>query len=174
MRRILGLIVTVMLLSTGCGRVTGIPMGSSVSGELTPAQKFTLKNLDGGVTDLSQVLAQKKVVLLNFWATWCTYCVEEMPDLIELQARHGSSGFTVIAVNVGESAEQASAFAKKTGLNFPVVLDQDNAVAQSFGLVGIPVSYLVSSDGKILGEYHGFTPKLISDVEKALASLPQG
>jgi len=168
MRRVLGLIVAVMFFSAGCGRVTGIPMGSAVSSELTPIQKFTLKNLDGGVTDLSQVLTQKKLVLLNFWATWCTYCVEEMPGLIKLQARHGSDGFTVIAVNVGESAGQASVFAKKMGLNFPVVLDEDNAVAQSFGLVGIPVSYLVSSDGKVLGEYHGFTPKLLSDVEKSL------
>lgn len=174
MRKILVLIVAVMLFSAGCGRVTGIPTGSAVSGELTPAQRFTLKNLDGGVTDLSQVLAQKKAVLINFWATWCTYCVEEMPDLIELQARYGPNDFTVIAVDVGESAGQVSAFAKKMGLNFPVVLDQDNAVAQNFGLVGIPVSYLVSSDGKILGEYHGFTPKLISDVEKASTSLPQG
>jgi peroxiredoxin len=168
MKRFLSLMVGVTLLWAGCGRVTGIPMGSSVGAELTSDQKFTLKNMDGTVTDLSQVLTQKKLVLLNFWATWCTYCVEEMPDLIKLQSQYEANGFTVLAVNVGESAEQASAFAKKLGLNFPVVLDEDSAVSRSFGLVGVPVSYLVSSDGKILGEYHGFIPKLVSDVKKNL------
>jgi thiol-disulfide isomerase/thioredoxin len=159
------LIVGVMLFLTGCGRVTGMSMRSAVGSELTEAQKFSLKNLEGGVTDLSQVLTQKKLVLIDFWASWCGYCVEEMPDLIKLQAR----GFTVLAVNVGETARQAASFKKKFKLNFPIVLDEDNAVARNYGVVGIPVSYLVSPDGKVLGEYHEFTPKLISDVEKSLS-----
>jgi peroxiredoxin len=155
--------------AAGCSKVVGIPSGGAVGQTLTEAQKFTLKSTDGSAVSLAQVLSQKKAVLLNFWATWCTYCVEEMPDLVKMQSAHESKGFTVLAVNVGETAEQASAFEKKMGLNFPVVLDTDNAVAQAYGLVGIPVSYLVNSEGKILGEYHGFTPKMVSDVSRALA-----
>ena len=160
--------VGILFLITGCGRVVGIPSSGAVSGQLTEEQKFTLKKTDGTVVSLAQLLGQKKLVLLNFWATWCTYCVEEMPDLVDLQNRHQSNGFTVLAVNVGESVSQASAFEKKHGLNFPVVLDEDMAVSQKYGLVGIPVSYLVDSQGIVIGEYHGFTPKLVSDVEKNL------
>ena len=170
MRRMLGLIVGVMLFSAGCGGVAEIPMKESVGSQLTEAQKFSLKNLDGGVTDLSRVLTQKKLVLINFWATWCGFCVEEMPDLVKLQAKNEAKSFTVLAVNVGESAKRASSFAKKHKLNFPVVLDQDNAVSQNYGLVGIPMSFLISSDGKVIGEYQAFTPELVSDVEKNLKS----
>ena len=164
------LLILFIFSISGCGKMTGIPMGNPVGGELTAAQKFTLKNLDGGVTELNQLLSQKKLVLINFWATWCGYCVEEMPDLVKLQAANESRGFTVLAVNVGESGKQVSDFAKKMGLNFPIVLDEDNAVSQSYGLVGIPVSYLVGSTGKVLGEYHGFTPKLVSDIEGNLTA----
>ena len=59
------------------------------------------------------------------------------------------------------------------GLNFPIVLDEDNTVAQNYGLVGIPVSYLIRSDGKVLGEYHGFSRKLVSDAEDSLKE-PEG
>ncbi len=167
MKRFAAVLLAVLVLS-GCGRVAGIP-ANLTGGELTVAQKFTLKQPDGNVLSLAQVLSQKKVVLINFWATWCTYCVEEMPDLVKLQAQYESKGFQIIAVNAGESAEQAAAFAKKVGLNFPVVLDEDMAVSQAYNLVGIPTSFLISSDGKVIGQYSSFTSKLVSDVEKSLA-----
>ena len=162
-----GLVLFGAMLLGGCGRMIGIP-SSMIGQTLTEEQKFTLKKPDGGVLSLAQLLSQKKLVLLNFWATWCTYCVEEMPDLVKLQNEHAPEGFTVLAVNAGESAAQASAFAKKMGLNFPVVLDEDMSVAQRYGLVGIPTSFLISSDGKVIGQYSGFTPKLVSDAEKNL------
>jgi len=153
---------------SGCGRVAGIP--SSMDGSLlTEEQKFTLKTPDGSVVSLAQVLPQKKSVLLNFWATWCPYCVEEMPELVKLHAQHEAAGFTVIAVNVGESASQAAAFIKKHHLNFPVVLDENMSVSERYGLVGLPTSFLIGTDGKVIGQYTGYTPKLVSDVEKSLS-----
>ena len=160
-------LLAAVLALNGCGRVAGIP--SSMAGfPLTEEQKFTLKTPAGPTLSLAQVLTQKKSVLINFWATWCPYCVEEMSDLVKLQAKHESQGFTVIAVNSGESASQAAAFMKKHGLNFPVVLDEDMAVSQHYGLVGLPTSYLVSADGTVIGQYTGFTPRLVADVEKSL------
>ena len=157
------------LSAAGCGRVVGIPSSGAVVGaELNESQRFTLKSTDGSVVSLAQLLSQKRLVLINFWATWCGYCVEEMPDFVKLQEAQQDKGFTVLAVNVGESAAQASAFAKRHGLNFPVLLDEDMAVSQAYGLVGIPSSYLVDSGGKVIGEYHGFTPELVSDVESHL------
>ena len=167
MKRYAAVILAVFTLS-GCGRVAGIP--SSLSGsELTEGQKFTLKTPDGSMLSLAQVLSQKKSVLVNFWATWCSYCVEEMPDLVKLQAKNEPRGFTVLGVNAGENASQAAAFIRKHGINFPVVLDEDMAVSQQYNLIGLPTSFLISSDGKIIGQYTGFTPSLVSDVEKSLA-----
>ena len=167
MKRYAAVLLAVLALS-GCGRVAGVP--SSMAGStLTEGQKFTLKTPDGSMLSLAQVLSQKKSVLVNFWATWCAYCVEEMPDLVNLQTKNEPRGFTVIAVNAGESASQAAAFMKKHGINFPVVLDEDMAVSQQFNLVGIPTSYLISSAGKVIGQYTGFTSNLVSDVEKSLA-----
>lgn len=159
--------LTGALSLTGCGRVAGVP-GSLAGTTLTEQQKFTLKTPDGQVVSLAQVLTQKKLVLVNFWATWCGYCVEEMPDLVKLQTKHEGRGFTVLAVNAGESASQALSFMKKSGLNFPVVLDEDMAVAQAYGLVGIPTTFLVNSEAKVIGQYNSFTPALASDVENNL------
>ena len=73
-----------------------------------------------------------------------------------------------MAVNVGESKEQAAAFAGKMKTNFPIVLDEDLTVSQKYGVVGIPLSLLVNSKGQVLGEYHGYARTLEADVEKAL------
>ncbi len=168
-KAILLLVFSVLVSGAGCSLKSSGSASHSVAGELMQDQRFTLMNLKNEAVSLDQVLSKNKAVLVNFWATWCAYCVEEMPDLVKLQDKYQSRGFTVIAVNVGESAEQATAFQKKMGLNFPVVLDPESSTAEKYGLVGIPVSYLIGSDGKILGEYHGFTPKLVADVEKVLA-----
>jgi peroxiredoxin len=166
--RILMVIPLIILLS-GCSGLSGSgSTASSIGPELKPSHRFTLMNLKNEAVSLDRLLSKNKAVLINFWATWCSFCIEEMPDLVKLQSRLESKGFTVLAVDVGESAEQASSFAKKLGLNFPIVLDEDSSVAQNYGLVGIPVSYLVNSEGKVLGEYHGFSRKLVSDVEDSL------
>ena len=158
----------------GCSGLNGSGSSrSSLGTELKPTQRFTLMNLNNEAVSLDQLLSQHKAVLLNFWATWCSFCIEEMPDLVKLQSRLESQGFTILGVDVGETAEQAGPFVKKMGLNFPIVLDGDNTVAQNYNLVGIPVSYLIGPDGKILGEYHGFSKKLVSDVEDSLKGLNQ-
>lgn len=160
------LVMTALFLA-GCGRVAGIPADFTGS-VLTEEQKFTLKSPEGGAVSLGQLLSQKKLVLVNFWATWCAYCVEEMPDLVRLQEKYGPKGLQIVAVNAGESAEQAAGFAKKAGLNFPVALDEDMAVATKFNLVGIPTTLLIDSEGKVIGQYSSFTAKLVSDVENHL------
>lgn len=162
-------LVVVFFLATfslsGCSRALE---QNAAPAALTPGQTFTLKNLKGEDVGLADELKGHKVVLLDFWATWCGYCVDAMPDLMKLQEKYSSQGLAVIGVNVGESQEIASRFSEKTNLNFPVVLDSEMTVSQEFGLVGIPTSILISSDGKILGKYHSFNQRLRSDVAKAL------
>ena len=137
-------------------------------GQLNARQMFTLKNLDGEDVSLEGLLKSNKAVLLNFWATWCPPCREEIPDLIKLQETYQGRSFTVLGVDVGESAAKVSSFADKIGINYPVVLDGNNRVAETYGIVGIPTSMLIGSDGKILGVYYGFTGQLVADVKKAV------
>jgi peroxiredoxin len=142
--------------------------GSSKAGsELTQSQRFTLKDIKGEAVSLDQVLSKNKAVLIDFWATWCGFCVEAMPELVKLQDKYQTSGFTVLAVNVGESLNQVVGFAEKMKLNFPVLLDEDMSVSRQYGIVGLPTTLLINAQGQVLGEYHEGS-RFESDIEKAL------
>ncbi len=154
--------ISVSLFIFGC---VGAPQSVAQSGQM---QDFTLKNTEGKEVSLSTVLKSHKAVLVNFWATWCPPCREEIPGLIDLQKTKGGETFTVLGIDVGESSQKVSNFAKKNGINYPVLLDAEQSVAEKNGIVGIPTSFLVSSEGKILGEYHEYSPELVADVEKAI------
>ena len=153
------------LWMVGCG---GADASRSV--KMGQEQSFTLKNLEGKEISFESVLSSHKAVLINFWATWCPPCREEIPDLIKLQEQYKDKSFTVLGIDVGESAKKVSLVAQKIGINYPVLLDGEQQVSEAYGIVGIPTSYLVSSDGKVIGEYHSASPKLFADVEKAVVS----
>ena len=142
------------------------------SGEPRELQYFTLKNLQGEDVALDVVLSQNKAVLINFWATWCPPCRDEIPSLMELQEKYKSRSFTVIGVNVGESKTKVSRFVKNAGMNYPVVLDSNTSVATQYRVIGIPFNILVRADGQILGQYYGFTDQLVADVEAVLSESP--
>ena len=148
-------------MMTGCGAV--------VSQDLqTTAKDFSLKDLNGGTVTLEGLLGQNKAALLNFTATWCPYCKDEIPELIELQNTYQPRGFTVLGVDVGESQAKVAGFAQKMRINYPVLLDTDSAVAESYGVVGIPTSYLVDRQGKVIGQYHRITKELVRKIEEAV------
>ena len=156
-----------LILVAGCGGSSG--SGEAVSSrQIGDGQHFTLNNLEGEAVRFDEVLEGKKAVLLNFWATWCPPCREEIPDLVELQAKHGGDSFTILGVDVGESAAKVRVFSEKMGINYPLLLDSDMEVAQDYGVVGIPTSLLITPDGMIVGKYHAYTRKLVSDVESVL------
>jgi peroxiredoxin len=160
--------LSLFLFVLGCMGPDSRQSNANASGELQDLQKFTLNNLKNESVSLDGLLKQNKAVLINFWATWCPPCREEIPGLIKLQEKFKNRSFTILGVDVGESKSKVSSFAEKIGINYPVVLDSGMAVAERYSVVGIPTSFLVSSKGKILGEYHAYTPKLEADVEKAL------
>lgn len=118
------------------------------------AAEFT--DRDGGTHTLADW--QGKVVLLNFWATWCAPCREEMPSLDALQAQMGGDDFTVVPIATGRNApERIDAFYAETGLeNLPVLLDPRQQLARAMGVVGLPVTVLIDRDGnevaRLLGE----------------------
>jgi thiol-disulfide isomerase/thioredoxin len=115
------------------------------TGGKTPALK--LADADGRERSIAEW--RGKTVVVNFWATWCEPCREEMPSLDRLKARLAPKGFDVIAVNVGESRERVERFTREVPVSFPIVYDKDSATARTWKVRGYPTSYVIGPDGRI-------------------------
>ncbi len=96
-----------------------------------------------------------KLVLLNFWATWCPPCVQEMPSLNATYEQFREDGFVVLGVSVDEDAAQYSDFLARRGVTFPTVRDPERHVSTRYGTLKYPESYLISRDGRVLRKYVG-------------------
>ena len=132
-----------------------------------PVPDTAVRNGDGKPVRLADF--NGRVVLVNFWATWCAPCIREMPSLDRLQAAMGGDGFTVFAVNEDRNgAEVAAPFLEKLGVkNLGINLDNKMAFARSLGVRGLPASFLVDRNGRIVGALHGLA-EWDSDEAKAL------
>jgi cytochrome c-type biogenesis protein len=155
------------------------PAPSAVSNaNLQTAPDVTFKNLQGGDVPLSSL--KGKVVLVNFWATWCEPCRSEIPVLIGLQDKYSSKGFTMLGASMDEDGTKAvDPFIHTTQFNvggqqrtmdYPIVLGSDAITDKFGGLLGMPTSYLISRDGKIVKKYIGVVneAQVVKDVESQL------
>ena len=126
------------------------------------APDFTLKTFEGKTVRLSE-LRGKKVVLINFWATWCPPCRLEMPTMQQIYSEYKGKGFEILAVNIEPDAkEEIRDFIKELRLTFPVLLDSNMKVTRQYRLFGLPVSVLIDRQGIIRGKeigYHDWTDK---------------
>src|SRR2546426_3385505 len=111
----------------------------------SPAPEIALKDLQGQEVRLSNL--HGKIVLLNFWATWCKPCKEEMPAMQASYERLRDQGFVVLAVNELEDVEKVAEHIKTHGHTFLVVMDHNNGVANRYGVVGLPASFLIDRQG---------------------------
>ena len=134
------------------------------------ARPLALKTLDGTVHDLSKY--RGKVVLVNFWATWCEPCREEMPSIERLKVKFAGQPFEVLAVNVDEPESRVRAFLEKTPLHLTVVLDPGKVVTKSWGVRILPVSYVIGRDGRVrysaTGEMDWTDARAVKAIEDAL------
>ena len=112
------------------------------------APNFTLPTADGQQVSLQQY--RGKVVFLNFWATWCIPCREEMPALERLHQTYQSQDLAIVSIDLKESADQVKAFFQKHSLSFPALLDQDGTVFRDYLVAGMPTTYLIGRDGTLL------------------------
>jgi thiol-disulfide isomerase/thioredoxin len=130
---------------------------------------FTLKDVNG--QDVKLASFKGKVLLVDFWATWCGPCKVEIPWFIEFQQKYGARGFTVVGISSDDPPELLKPFVAKMGMNYPVLqgLGRDD-VHDAFGPIwGLPTTYLVGRDGKICKKHMGLAPK--EQFEKEILGL---
>lgn len=117
------------------------------------APALELEDVDGTVHRLSD--HRGRAVLVNFWATWCAPCREEMPGMETLRRSMERQPFAILAVNVGEGARAARAFGEKLMLGFPLLLDRDGRTARAWGARVLPANFLLGADGAIRYSHFG-------------------
>ncbi len=138
--------------------------GFDVPRQEVASTDFTLSDLAGHQVSLSSY--KGKLVILSFWATWCGPCKQEIPSVEALYQKLSSKGFTVVAVDVGEKAEDVASFVKSYKMTFPILLDTDGSVASQYDAGSIPTNYVVSRDGKLLARVVGYDGKEWTSPEK--------
>ena len=138
-----------------------------------PAPALKLKDLDGTAHDLAQL--KGRVVLINFWATWCPPCRREMPSMERLSQTLQGEAFSVLAVDVGEDADTIGAFNDQfdTPPTFPILLDTRSQVMQAWKVAGLPTTFLVDKQGRIVASAIGGRefdhPEIVSAIRALLA-----
>ncbi|MDF0676107.1 MAG: TlpA disulfide reductase family protein [Nitrospira sp.] len=145
---LLRMMILSLVLAISSGMVWG--MGSRVPAVGTTAEDFRLPDLTGKEQSLSQY--RGRVVLVNFWATWCKPCTTEMPAMQAIYDKLREKGFVVLAINELEDDAQVREHIKQHGHTFPVLMDRDNKVANQFGVFGLPVSVFIDEKG-VVQEY---------------------
>lgn len=137
-----------------------------------PAPPFILNDLEGRPVNLADY--QGKVVLLTFWATWCEPCKKEMPEIQASYEEYKDRGVMILAVNFGENQKSAKPFVDQLGLTFPVLLDKKVGVASRYGVVSLPVSFFIDTNGIIQEHVFGgtLTKKGIAEILQRLVRRP--
>ena len=119
---------------------------------------------------------RNRVVLINFWASWCPRCVHEMPSMQRLKEKLADQPFTILAVNMAESEADVRAFIKKTQVDFPVLMDRDGAVLKQWKVFVFPTSFVIDTEGRIrlgaIGELEWDSPEIVDKFKQLLPGSP--
>jgi cytochrome c biogenesis protein CcmG/thiol:disulfide interchange protein DsbE len=152
----------------------GEASGSAPAGACDPGAKpanlnFTVKDVDGKSVSLSSF--KGKVVLLDFWATWCAPCQVEIPWFVEFQNKYKDRGFAVVGISVDDTPDQLKPFVSKFKMNYPVLVGLgEDALQEAYGpLWGLPTTYLIDRSGRLCRKHMGLVKK--DDLEKQILGL---
>ena len=124
------------------------------AGQSSPAPDFALKSLSGNNVRLSELRGQ--VVLVNFWASWCGPCRQEMPLLDQLHNQYKPLGFTVLGVNVEQNSDAARHYLKDLAVHFPVLLDSTNTASKAYDVQVMPTTVIVDRNGDVRYVHKGY------------------
>jgi thiol-disulfide isomerase/thioredoxin len=171
MKRILLLIalgVTMTLLA--CSKKEEVK-NEAPAVEKSPAPEIIVNSLQGKPLKLSDL--KGKVVLLNFWATWCPPCREEIPSMMKLNSAMTGKPFQMIAVSIDEGGVPAiESFLKTSGFALPAYTDPDGRAAKAYGITGVPETFVIDKNGilikKIVGSLKWDSPEVFSNLERLM------
>lgn len=154
-RRPVQIVILLLIIVLG-----GYAIGSTVFGdrEGRPTQggkspDFKLLGMDGSVHSLKDY--RGKAVVINFWATWCVYCVSEMPALQAQWEKWQDQDVVVLGVNTGEDRLTVERFVQQIGVDFPILLDSKNEAVQKYGVVPMPTTFFVDKKGTVVSIHEG-------------------
>jgi peroxiredoxin len=134
------------------------------------APDFSLMSLQGQPVRLREF--RGKLVVLNFWATWCAPCLQEMPSMERLYRTFKHTAFVLLAVSMDrQGAEVAQPFAENLQLTFPILLDPTSEVARQYGVRGLPTTYLIDPDGLVIGAVIGARDWYRDEIKALIAGL---
>jgi peroxiredoxin len=121
-----------------------------------PAPSFSLSSKAGSQVNLTQFKGQ--VVMINFWASWCGPCRQEMPLLEDIYRKYNKLGFTLLGVNVEPDSKAADDWLKQTPVSFPILYDKDSKVSQMYDVSGMPSTVIIDRKGNLRMLHHGYKP----------------
>jgi len=133
--------------------IVALPASADPSG---PAPAFTLSSRSGANLSLAQYRGQ--VVMLNFWASWCGPCRQEMPLLENIYKKYNRMGFTLIGVNVEPDSKAANEWLKQTPVSFPVIYDKESQVSKLYDVQGMPSTVIIDRKGNLRVLHRGYKP----------------
>jgi peroxiredoxin len=131
---------------------------------------FSLPDTNGKAVKLSEMMRDKKIVLVNFWASWCGPCRVEMPSFEKLYNEEKNNGFIILAISEDDQRPKLDQYLKQRPVSFPVLIDVDGALAKQLKVQSLPTTVLVEHDGKIREVHEGVQPYLQYSVQAALHS----
>lgn len=146
-----------------------IVAGSAVGGDNPPAPDFTLTDANGQSVTLSDLRGQ--VIMINFWASWCGPCRQEMPLLEQIHQRYEPLGFTLLGVNVEKNPADGQAFLKERPVSFPVLYDPENDISKLYDVVAMPSTVLIDRQGNVRYLHHGYKPGYENDYQDQIRAL---
>ncbi len=161
--RMIRLLAAVLATLTSTVTLAAAPLANAI------APDFTLRGADGRNVRLDELRGQ--VVLVNFWATWCGPCREEMPRLNSLSEKYRKSGFVLLGVNIDDDPRTAIATAAKLNVGFPVLLDTDKKVSKLYDLSTMPSTVVIDRDGKMRFLHRGYRAGVEGDYEQQIRGL---
>ncbi len=144
-----------MALAAGPAGASGFA-ALTAAGQAMSAPQLTLRDWHGVPRELSEF--RGKVVLVNFWASWCEACREEMPDLEKLRQKYGERGFEIVAVNLGESQRRVQSFTKTilpNGMSFVILQDRNSIAYKAWQVRALPANFLLDREGHIRSQVLG-------------------
>ena len=152
--------IAAMAVVSGCSsvRATATVAGCSPEGKAANLD-FTIKDMKGN--DVALSTHRGKVILLDFWATWCGPCKVEIPGFIELYSRYGPAGFQVLGVSVDDAVPALQEYAAEMKMNYPVLVGQGrDDLLEAYGpMPGLPTTFIIGRDGKVCTTHTGLTEK---------------